>query len=145
MGFLHIKGKIFLRISLGVVFFWFGVLKLFASGTDLALIQNSLSYELATSQILSIIIAFLEILLGTLFFSNRFVRITAIIAIVYLAIISLLVLATQGFDPRFPVLSLAGEAMIRNLVLIAALVSLALDNKAESSQEQTNRKTSKVL
>lgn len=61
-----------------------------------------------------------EILIGLSFLTNRLVKLAVLVMIVQLLIATISVLLTQGFDPRFPVLSLKGEFVVKNLVLMAA-------------------------
>lgn len=109
-----------LRLSLGITFFWFGILKLFNASPIIETVKNSLPPMLGESQIFLFSLALLEMLLGIAFLANRFVRLASIIMIVHLLIASISVLLSQGFSPRFPILSLEGEFVVKNLVLIAA-------------------------
>ncbi len=124
MEFFHKRSMLLLRLSLGIVFLWFGVLKLFAVSPSLIILQNSLPTALGQSQFLSFLVSFIEILLGASFLSNKLDRIASIVAAISLLLITILVLITQGFDPRFPVLSAAGESVLKNLVLIAGCFAL---------------------
>lgn len=122
-----------LRLSLGITFFWFGILKLFNASPIIETIKNALPPMLAESQIFLFSLAILEMLLGIAFLVNRFVRLASIIMIVHLLIASVPVLITQGFSPRFPILSLEGEFVIKNLVLIAAGLVI-LSNRPDQTQ-----------
>lgn len=52
---------------------------------------------------------------------------------------SLFILLTQGFDPRFPILSLLGIFVIKNLILISAgLVILAEPSVRSGSEKPEN-------
>ena len=74
----------------------------------------------------------MEILLGVAFLANRFVRLASIVMIVHLLIATISVLITQGFDPRFPILSLSGEFVVKNLVLMAAALVLFFQKQEEA-------------
>lgn len=84
---------------------------------------------LGESQILLFSAAFFEILIGVALLANKFVKIAAIVLSIHLLIITGAVLFTQGFAPRFPVLSLAGEHALKNLVLIAAALVVLSEEK----------------
>lgn len=127
MDFVNRKSLTILRMSLGLVFLWLGLLKLFTISPSLVALQNSLPEVLGTSQLFSFSVALSEIALGASFLSNKLDRIAAGVAAVSLFIITLLVLVTQGFDPRFPVLSVEGESVLKNLVLIAGCLVLLSD------------------
>jgi uncharacterized membrane protein YphA (DoxX/SURF4 family) len=112
-----------LRVTLGVVFLWMGILKLF----NVSPVQNALSNAipaLGESQLLLFSAAFFEILIGAAFLSNKFVKAAAIVMAIHTFVITFAVLFTQGFAPRFPVLSLVGEHAVKNFVLIAAALTL---------------------
>lgn len=125
------KAFLFLRLSLGLMFLWFGVLKLFASGDGLSILQASLPTGLAFSQLFSFFIAFLEITLGLAFLSGKFVKTASITGFVYLLTTAVLIVLTQGFDPRFPVLSAAGESALKNLVLAGSCLILLTGKRKE--------------
>jgi uncharacterized membrane protein YkgB len=126
----------FLRISLGICFLWFGVLKLFNSSPDIQIIQKTFP-TLSHFQLFSLLIAIIEIAIGAGFLSNRLVKITSLVMIFSTLIISVPVFVAQGLDPRFPVLSLVGEDILKNLVIISAGLILL----AESSTPQLREKT----
>lgn len=124
METLNKNALLLIRLSLGIAFLWFGALKLFTTGDGISLLQKSLPTALAFSQLFSFLVAFLEILLGISFLSNKFIRSASIIAFLYLIITSFFIMISVGFDPRFPVLSTAGESTIKNLVLAASALML---------------------
>jgi len=117
-----------LRLALGVTFFWFGILKLFNVSPMQEVIAKAFPV-IGESQFLLFLFALVEILLGVAFLANRFVRIAASLMIIWLLIVTLAVLVTQGFEPRFPVLSLVGEDVLKNLVFIAAGLVLLSEGK----------------
>jgi putative oxidoreductase len=141
MEVLNRKSLTILRISLGIVFLWFGVLKLFTSSPSLSLLQNALPFEMATSQLFSFFVALFEIALGVSFLANKLDRIAAIAAAVSLLLVTLLVLVTSGFDPRFPVLSIAGESVLKNLVLIAGCLVLISDKNPTVVKDNVLKKS----
>lgn len=132
-SFLHNHVVLLLRIALGIVFVWMGILKLF----NVSPIQESLTAAipgLGESQILLFSAAFFEILIGAALLANKFVKVAALIMTVHLFIITSAILFTQGFAPRFPVLSLVGEHALKNLVLIAAALVLLSEKKEKEHQ-----------
>jgi uncharacterized membrane protein YphA (DoxX/SURF4 family) len=126
MSSLQNRAVLLLRITFGVLFLWFGALKLFAAGDSLALLQNALPASLAFSQLFSFAVSFLEIALGIAFLTNKFVKVASAAAFFELFITAVLILVTQGFDPRFPVLSIEGESALKNIVLSTGALILAL-------------------
>jgi uncharacterized membrane protein YkgB len=131
----HERTIIFLRWALGATFLWFGVLKLFNASPVLEIIKNALPPVLGESQLFMLALSFAEIMIGVAFLANRLVKVAAIVMIIHLTIATIAVLFTQGFEPRFPVLSLAGEFVVKNLVLIAAGLILLPEKSAQSSKE----------
>lgn len=132
---LHSRALMILRIALGVVFFWFGILKLFAVSPVQEIIHQALPSLLGESQLFMFALAFVEILIGVAFLVNRYVKIAAFVMLGHLTIATVTVLFTQGFDPRFPVLSIEGEFALKNIVLMAAGYVLIAE-KTEKPKEK---------
>lgn len=109
-----------LRWALGITFLWFGILKLFNVSPVMQIIQNAMPDILSRSQLFFFVLAIIEIVIGVAFLINRYTKIAVVVMILHLIVATVSVLVTQGFDPRFPVLSIAGEFVIKNLVLISA-------------------------
>lgn len=131
---------LFLRIAFGIVFVWMGILKLFNVSPVQSVLSNAIP-ALGESQLLLFSAAFFEILIGTAFLANKFVRFAAIIMVIHTFIITFAVLFTQGFAPRFPVLSLAGEHALKNLVFIAAGLILISEKEEKAHHVEPNEKT----
>jgi uncharacterized membrane protein YphA (DoxX/SURF4 family) len=128
MELLRNKSYLILRISLGIFFLWVGVLKLFAVGPSIELIQSSLPANIGQSPYFTFIIALVEMLIGASFLSNRLTKFASIIMVVSVFLISIPIFIIHGFDPRFPVLSLAGELVLKNMILIGAGLVLLTEN-----------------
>lgn len=137
MEFLHKRSLLLLRISLGVTFLWFGVLKLFNVSPVLEIIRASFPNGIGESQLFIFLIAFIEILIGATYLSNRYVKLASIVMIISLIIVSTASCLSSCFDPRFPILSLIGESLIKNLVLMAAGLVLISDPSVGSGQEKS--------
>lgn len=137
---LHTHALTFLRVSLGIIFVWMGILKIF----NVSPVQDSLINafpSLGESQLLLFCVGFFEILVGAAFLANKFVKIAAIVMCIQLLFVTAAVLFTQGFAPRFPVLSLIGEHVLKNLALIAAGLVLIAE-KEEKQHQAEHEKTS---
>lgn len=132
-----------LRISLGIYFLWVGVLKLFANSPSLDLIQSALPSAIGQSPTFTLLIAFVEIVIGASYVSNKLDRLASVVMIISVALVSLPVFILQGFDPRVPVLSLAGELVLKNLILIGA--GLVLLSEREQVSSAPPRKEKEVL
>jgi uncharacterized membrane protein YkgB len=119
-----------LRISLGAVFLWFGALKLSGHSPVLALLRDA--YGSLVTQPAYLALALFECALGAVLLSGFWRRQAAAMAALHLlGTMSILVVAPQlAFRPFFPVLTMTGEFVVKNLVLISAAVALVFDGGA---------------
>lgn len=114
-------GVALLRISIGVVFFWFGALKL-VPGLSPA---EPLIREAMPFLPLDFFIPFLglwEIVIGLGFIVGKYMRVTILLMMLQMVgAVSPLILYPQGVWVSFPfVLTLEGQYIIKNMVLISA-------------------------
>jgi len=117
---MHQRTITILRISLGAVFLWFGLLKLFNVSPVFDVIANAYP-GIAQNPITFAALAIGEVLMGIGFFIKRFSRYAAAVAVAHLAIATIGVLRAPGaFLPNFPLLTLVGEFVVKNIVLISA-------------------------
>lgn len=115
------QGLTLLRISLGVVFFWFGALKLLPGASP----ATDLIHESITFLPPDLFIPFLgvwEMVIGLGFITGWFLRATILLMILQMAgAISPLILNPDAVWESFPfVLTLEGQYIVKNAVLIAA-------------------------
>jgi uncharacterized membrane protein YphA (DoxX/SURF4 family) len=115
-----------LRISLGVVFLWFGALKLvpgLSPAEDLAARTiGQLSLGLVPPEVALPVLAAWEVLIGLGLLSGRFLRATlALLAVQMLGTLTPLVLFPAETFTVFPIApTLEGQYIIKNVVLVAA-------------------------
>ena len=109
-----------LRLSLATVFLWFGLLKLANASPVDALLRSSFSILANPPYVELLGLAEIVIAIGLIL--NRFARQTVFLMILHLlGTLSVAALAPQlVFAPRFPLLTMEGEFLVKNLVLIAA-------------------------
>lgn len=116
----------FLRLSMGVIFLWFGTMKFFPGASpaeDLALrtieVMTAGGIPLSLARVL---LASLECVIGVGFLIGRFLRPTLLtFAFQMVGTLSPLVLfPNEIFGPSPLTLSLEGQYMIKNVVLIGA-------------------------
>src|SRR5579859_7844309 len=119
-------GIVLLRISLGIVFFWFGVLKFFpglSPAQDLAARTISvLSLGLVPPSFSVPFLAAWECLIGLGLITGRFMRATLLLLFVQMlgTFLPLVFFPAESFT-RFPYApTLEGQYIIKNLVLISA-------------------------
>ena len=115
------------RVSLATVFFWFGVLKVANLSPVSSLLRVSIPFlaERPYLQILGVV----EIVIGAGLLVDRLTTQASVLMILHLiGTFSLFVIAPRlVFAPTFPVLTIEGEFVLKNVVLIAsALVIMVL-------------------
>jgi uncharacterized membrane protein YkgB len=135
----HKLALLMLRYSLGITFFWFGILKLFNASPVIEIVEKALPPMLGQSELFMFGLAFVEMLIGIAFLANRFVKLAAFVMSAHLLVATGSVLVTQGFTPRFPVLSLAGEFVVKNIVLIAAGFVLIAEKNEKAPDTETKK------
>ena len=125
-AFMKRYSILFLRISLGVVFFWFGILKFFpglSPADEIATVTiEQLTFGLIPPNVSIIILAAWETLIGIGLISGKYLRITLFLLFTQMAgtMTPLLLFPAETFT-RFPYApTLEGQYIIKNLVLISA-------------------------
>jgi putative oxidoreductase len=121
-----------LRLSLATVFLWFGLLKLASVSPVVPLLKSSLPI-LAATPFLQLLGA-VEVGIAVGLVSSRSSRHTVFLMILHLlATLSVAVLSPQLiFAPRFPILTMAGEFLVKNLVLIAGGIVIMFSREART-------------
>jgi uncharacterized membrane protein YkgB len=119
-GLLQFRVTFLLRLSLAAVFFWFGMLKLSGVSPVADLLRNSLPMLAGSPYIEMLGVAEIVIAIGLVI--KRFANQAATLMILHLfCTLSVAIIApTVVFAPSFPVLTLDGEFLAKNLVLIYA-------------------------
>lgn len=121
-------GVLLLRISVGIVFFWFGFLKFFPDASpaqDLAARTiATLTFGLVQPNISVPILALWETLVGLGLITGRYMRvILALLALQMLGTITPLFLFPQETFRTFPLVpTLEGQYIIKNMVLVSAAI-----------------------
>ncbi len=123
-------GLLLLRISLGIVFFWFGFLKFFpglSPAQDLATRTiETLSFGLVRPEVSIYILAVWECLIGLGLLIGRPMRVTLLLLFVQmLGTVSPVFLFPAEVFTRVPYApTLEGQYIIKNLVLVSAALAL---------------------
>ena len=118
-------GLTILRIGLGIVFFWFGALKLFPGMSPAEnLVRDTITF--IPADVFRITLAIWEMAIGLGLFFGRFMRLTLLLLFAQMAgAASPLILLPGAVWTSFPFgLTLEGQYIIKNLVLIGAGVVL---------------------
>lgn len=128
-GFLHAGIKItFLRISIGMVYLWFGALKFFENlGPAEELASKTLTtlcLGLIPDSICYVLLAVMETLLGVLLILNMFIcKTIKLTSIHLLGTFTPVFIQPDVFFNEFPfAITLVGQYILKNMVIICALV-----------------------
>lgn len=121
-------GMSLLRVSVGIVFFWFGILKFFpgvSPAQDLATRTiGALSFGLVPGSVSVPLLALLETTIGVGLISGRFLRVTLLLLAAQMAgtVTPLLLFPGETFTrvPYAP--TLEGQYIIKNIVLVSAAI-----------------------
>ncbi len=114
-------GVVLLRISVGIVFFWFGALKLIPGASPAEpLIRDSLPF--LPMNVFIPFLAIWEMVIGLGFVTGKFMRLTILLMFLQMGgAISPIFLNPTAVFVTFPfVLTLEGQYIIKNIVLISA-------------------------
>jgi uncharacterized membrane protein YkgB len=129
-GWMAAHGLTFVRFALGIVFFWFGILKLFPGASpaeDLAARTiEALTLGAVPSSVALPVLAVWEMAIGVGLFIGRWMRLTLLLLFVQmLGTITPLVLFPAETFTVFPLApTLEGQYIIKNVVLVAAAIVL---------------------
>lgn len=125
-GWMARHGLTLLRIALGIVFFWFGALKLFPDLSPAEdLVRDTVSRFVDPDWFLPVL-AIWEMAIGLGMIAGRFMRITLLLLFLQMpgAMLPVVVLPDRVWTD-FPFgLTLEGQYIIKNLVLIGAGIVL---------------------
>lgn len=116
-------GLILLRISIGILFFWFGALKLFPGVSPAeGLIRETLPF--LPMNIFLPLLAIWEMVIGLGFIFGKFIRLTILLMFLQMGgTISPIFLNPEAVWVNFPfVLTLEGQYIFKNLVLLSAAI-----------------------
>lgn len=138
---MKLRGILFLRISIGVIFLWFGVLKFFpglSPAEDLAVSTiRIMTFGLAGDQVILYSLAALETLIGAGLIGNMFMRATLLLLFIQMAGTFFPVILFPGdVFVVFPyALTLEGQYIIKNLIIISAGIVIGSTVRRESADE----------
>lgn len=132
--FIERKGIDLLRISVGIVFFWFGFLKFFGSTSPAEEIASKtislLSFGLLKPEVSMPMLAVIECLIGIGILTKKYMRFA--IPLLYFqmcgAVLPLSIFPDETWASAF-VPTLLGQYIIKNIVLIAAGIVLGVVSK----------------
>lgn len=122
------NGILLLRVSVGIVFFWFGILKFVPglSPADELAIRTiaTLTFGLVPPEISRPVLALWEVVIGLGLISGRCMRVTLLLLFVQmLGTVTPLVLFPAETWKQFPLVpTLEGQYILKNIVLVTAAI-----------------------
>ncbi len=137
-----IKKTRILTLSISIIYLWFGLLKFFpqlSPAEELAKETISLlTLGLIPGDIAIILLAILELAIGLFFLFNKQLKKTVIVAIGHLifTFVPLLFLPHTSFNESPFALTLVGQYIIKNIVIISALLiiyPIKIDKQLENN------------
>jgi len=120
-------GVLLLRISMAIVFIWFGVLKPFGVSPAEPLVRKTVAWMPVSGDAMLIILGWWEVAIGICFLYRPLIRLALTLMAIQMvgAFMPLVVLPADCYV-RFPYqLTMEGQYIIKNLVLIAAAIVIA--------------------
>lgn len=141
--FMARYGAPIMRIGLGVVFFWFGALKLFPGLSPAEELVRNTTYFVNPDWFIPVL-AVWEMVIGLGLVFNVFMRLTLLLLFLQMPGTALpLVVLPEAVWTQFPYgLTLEGQYIIKNLVLIGAglvLGGMVRGGRIEPEPEETER------
>jgi uncharacterized membrane protein YkgB len=119
-GFMNKYGKLLLRISLAVIFIWFGALKIFDMSPAEDLVKATV-YWLDQDTFI-IILGYWEVLIGVFLLIKPFIRLALLLLFIQIpgTMLPLFILPEVCFTD-FPFgLTIEGQYIIKNLIIVSA-------------------------
>lgn len=116
------------RVALFIIFFWFGILKLFGQSPANTLVEHLLNQTMPwiPFSVFIIILGSFEMIIGILFLIPRAERIAILIMVLHMFTTFLpLVILPHDVWKHFLVPTLEGQYIIKNLVIIALALGVA--------------------
>ncbi len=129
------NGIVLLRISIGIVFFWFGIQKFFpglSSAEDLASRTiEALSFGLVGPKVSMPILATWEVLIGLTFMFRYLMRIAIPLLFIQMigTVMPLFLFPAETFVPPPLVPTLIGQYIIKNIVIVTGAMVVAAHYK----------------
>ena len=129
----------FLRIAMGIVLAWIGGLKFVDPSPVVGLIGAS-PFNMLASNGFVYMLGLGEVLIGALLFANVQVKYVGILTMgLFVGTLAILILTPKVAygDAGFPLLSLPGEFLLKDIVLMAASASLSAMASAQQMTTMT--------
>jgi uncharacterized membrane protein YkgB len=138
IDWMSVYGIVLLRISIGIVFFWFGFQKFFpgiSSAEDIATRTiDVVSFGIVKAPYSMPILAIWESLIGLGFLFGRYLRLTTLLLYVQMAgtFFPLFIFPEEAFYVVPIVPTLEGQYIIKNIVIITAAMVILAHNQGKT-------------
>tara|TARA_R110002167_G_scaffold59804_30_gene169440 strand:+ start:83 stop:520 length:438 start_codon:yes stop_codon:yes gene_type:complete len=125
-----------LAISIGIVYLWFGALKFFPDLSPAESLAKDTIFELTfgliTPKLAILLLALWETCIGALLILNKGMRIVLPLAILHilLTFTPLIIFPEKVFNEAPITLTLLGQYIVKNLIILSALVMMYHDARA---------------
>ncbi len=136
---MNCNGRFFLRLSLGTIFIWFGALKPLGLSPAQALIAKTVYWF--DPALFIPILGWWEILIGISLLIRPLIRLGILLLFLQMSgtILPLFILPEVCFKQIPFVLTLEGQYIIKNLILISAAIVVGGTVRSSSEKEQSIR------
>ncbi|OII64419.1 hypothetical protein BJP40_20625 [Streptomyces sp. CC53] len=119
-----------LRVSVGILYLWFGVLKFIPAlspAEDIAtVVMSIMTFDAVPAEVTAPLLALMEVLIGIGLVTGRLLRLTLVTFFVHMAGVFVTLAIVPGAVWSHPLVpTLEGQYIIKNLVLVAACLSVA--------------------
>ncbi len=121
-GWMGRHGQLFLRISMGIIFIWFGLLKSFGQSPVNDLVARTVYWF--DPKIFIPVLGWWEAAIGACFLFQRLIRLGVLLLFLQIGgtFLPLIILPDVCFE-KFPfVLTIEGQYIVKNLLIISAAI-----------------------
>lgn len=128
------------RVTIFIVFFWFGLLKVLGISPAEALVQNLFEQTLSFLEFSTFLIffGFLEMLIGILFLFPKTTRIVIPLLVLHMITTALPLFILPEISWSAPLVpTLVGQYIIKNVVIIAGAISIAGSIEPHKTKKHT--------
>ena len=133
-----------LRISIGLVYLWFGILKYFVNLYEIKVLSteviHTICFGLLSEDVCYIILAQIEVMLGLLLITNIFRKITIKLALLHMlgTFLPLIIRPESVYDGNFFNMTLVGQYIVKNLIIISSLLIIYPHDATNKGEEKNS-------
>ena len=127
-SWMAVKGILLLRISIGIIFFWFGFLKFFQGMSPAETLAvktiDNITFHLLNEKLIITVLAVWETLIGIGLIFNIYLRVTLLLLLLQVlgTFTPVFLLPSEVFAVFPYALTLEGQYIVKNIVIISAAI-----------------------